>query len=42
LSANRCRLGIAARGKDDAPAFSGHDDRYGHRVYAGLILNTKR
>jgi len=31
---------IAVRSKDDAPAFFGTDTRYGHRVYAGLILNA--
>lgn len=33
---------IAVRGKDDAPAFWGTDTRYGHRVYAGVILNVAR
>lgn len=33
---------IAVRGKDDAPAFWGQDTRYGHRVYAGVILNVAR
>jgi hypothetical protein len=33
---------IAVRSKDDAPAFFGRETRYGHRVYAGLILNTGR
>jgi Outer membrane protein beta-barrel domain len=33
---------IAVRSKDDAPAFFGRDTRYGHRVYAGLILNAGR
>jgi opacity protein-like surface antigen len=28
--------------KDDAPAFFGKDDRYGHRVYAGVIINVAR
>jgi len=31
---------IAVRSKDDAPAFFGRDNRYGHRVYAGLVLNA--
>jgi len=26
----------------DAPAFFGTDDRYGHRVYGGVILNLTR
>jgi hypothetical protein len=30
---------IAVQGKDDAPAFFGGDERYGHRVYGGLLLN---
>ena len=33
---------IAVRSKDDAPAFFGRETRYGHRVYAGLILNAGR
>jgi hypothetical protein len=33
---------IAVRGQSDAPAFFGRDDRYGHRVYAGLIVNAVR
>jgi hypothetical protein len=33
---------ITVRSKDDAPAFFGRETRYGHRVYAGLILNTGR
>jgi hypothetical protein len=28
--------------KNDAPAFFGRDDRYGHRVYAGVIINAIR
>jgi hypothetical protein len=32
----------AVRSKDDAPAFFGRETRYGHRVYAGLILNAGR
>jgi hypothetical protein len=31
---------IVVRSKDDAPAFFGQETRYGHRVYAGLILNV--
>ena len=33
---------ITVRSKDDAPAFFGRETRYGHRVYAGVILNTGR
>jgi opacity protein-like surface antigen len=33
---------MALRGKDDAPEFFGRDDRYGHRFYAGLIINAIR
>jgi ABC-type amino acid transport substrate-binding protein len=33
---------VAVRSRDDAPAFFGRETRYGHRVYAGLILNTGR
>ncbi len=28
--------------KDNAPAFFGTDDRYGHRFYGGVILNVMR
>ena len=28
--------------KDDAPDFFGRDDRYGHRVYGGVIINVLR
>lgn len=31
---------IAVRSKDDAPAFFGRETRYGHRVYAGFIVNV--
>jgi hypothetical protein len=30
---------VAVQSKDDAPAFFGQVTRYGHRVYAGVILN---
>ena len=30
---------IAVQSKDDAPAFFGRENRYGHRVYAGVLLN---
>lgn len=33
---------IAVRGNDDAPAFFGRDERYGHRVYGGVLLNIGR
>jgi Outer membrane protein beta-barrel domain len=33
---------ITVRSKDDAPAFFGRETRYGHRVYAGVILNAGR
>jgi ABC-type amino acid transport substrate-binding protein len=33
---------VAVRSRDDAPAFFGRETRYGHRVYAGLMLNTGR
>jgi hypothetical protein len=32
---------IAVRHKDDAPAFFGQEDRYGHRVYGGVIVNVR-
>ncbi len=32
----------ATQGKDTAPAFFGQDTRYGHRVYAGVIINAVR
>src|SRR5258705_7846669 len=33
---------IAIRSKDDSPAFFGQETRYGHRVYAGVLLNLGR
>lgn len=33
---------IAVQSKDDAPAFFGREERYGHRVYAGVLLNVGR
>jgi hypothetical protein len=33
---------VAVRSKDDAPAFFGQETRYGHRVYAGVLLNLAR
>jgi len=33
---------FAVRGKDTGAAFLGQDDRYGHRVYGGIIINATR
>ena len=33
---------IAVQGNDDAPVFFGRDERYGHRVYGGVLLNIKQ
>jgi len=33
---------VAARSRDDAPAFFGHETRYGHRVYGAVIVNVGR
>jgi len=33
---------IAVQSKDDAPAFFGREERYGHRVYGGVLLNFGR
>lgn len=33
---------IAVRSNDDAPAFFGQENRYGHRVYGGVLLNIGR
>jgi hypothetical protein len=33
---------IAVQSKDDAPAFFGREERYGHRLYAGVLLNVGR
>ena len=30
---------VGVQSKDDAPEFFGQDTRYGHRVYAGVIVN---
>jgi hypothetical protein len=32
----------ATQGKDSAPAFFGHDTRYGHRVYVGVVISAVR
>jgi hypothetical protein len=33
---------IAVRSNDDAPSFFGHETRYGHRVYGGVLINVSR
>jgi hypothetical protein len=33
---------LAVQSKDDAPSFFGAEERYGHRVYAGVLLNVGR
>ena len=33
---------IAVQSKDTAPAFFGQESRYGHRIYAGVIINAGR
>ena len=33
---------IAVQSKDDAPSFFGQEERYGHRIYAGVLLNVGR
>ncbi|HEX7283555.1 MAG TPA: outer membrane beta-barrel protein [Vicinamibacterales bacterium] len=33
---------IAVQSKDDAPPFFGTEERYGHRFYAGVLLNVAR
>jgi opacity protein-like surface antigen len=33
---------LAVRSDDDAPAFFGRETRYGHRLYAALLINTGR
>ena len=33
---------IAVQSKDDAPMFFGRENRYGHRVYGGVLLNIGR
>jgi hypothetical protein len=34
-------IGIT-KSKDDAPEFFGRNDRYAHRLYGGVIINTVR
>ncbi len=31
---------MATRSNNDAPSFFGRDSRYGHRLYAGVIINA--
>ena len=33
---------IAVQSKDDAPAFFGREERYGHRIYGAVLLNIGR
>jgi opacity protein-like surface antigen len=33
---------VTARARDDAPAFFGHETRYGHRVYGAVVVNVGR
>jgi hypothetical protein len=33
---------VAVQSKDDAPVFFGRENRYGHRVYGGVVLNAGR
>jgi len=33
---------IAVQSKDDAPPFFGREERFGHRIYAGVLLNVAR
>jgi len=33
---------IAVQSKDDAPDFFGRENRYGHRIYGGVLLNVTR
>jgi opacity protein-like surface antigen len=33
---------VAVQSQDDAPAFFGRDNRYGHRVYGAVMLNLGR
>jgi hypothetical protein len=32
---------IAVKSKTDAPSFFGQENRYGHRVYGGLVINVR-
>ena len=33
---------VAVQSKDDAPLFFGREERFGHRIYAGVLLNVAR
>ena len=33
---------VVSKSKDDAPSFFGRDNRYAHRIYAAVIINTVR
>jgi len=33
---------LAVQSKDDAPAFFGQETRYGHRLYAGVLIDVSR
>ena len=33
---------IGVQSKDDAPAFFGREDRFGHRIYGAVLLNVAR
>ena len=33
---------LAVRSNSDAPTFFGAENRYGHRVYGGLVINAVR
>jgi Outer membrane protein beta-barrel domain len=33
---------VVTQSKDEAPEFFGHETRYIHRAYAGVVINTKR
>jgi hypothetical protein len=33
---------VAVQSKDDAPVFFGHETRYAHRVYGGLVIDVNR
>jgi hypothetical protein len=35
------RFGVT-KSKDDAPEFYGRDERFAHRVFGGVIINTVR
>jgi len=33
---------LITKSNNDAPSFFGRDSRYGHRLYAGVIINAAR